>query len=208
VTIGYLYQVNGNVAYTQPDIPFSFGSMTGSVTLQYSDNIVNVGPGTTMPYNFSYVEIWKSNGQTFAQHTVVGRCENGVANATVDNASYEITGGGSVDPANETEQARGITRVFDDGIVIARQPNSDYHYYFANGCFIGITTNLTIQNANLGTRYVVQNVEEGCGGYRIDVWSLGYPACQIQMNMYGPNGYERVLTLPAQPNSPSCVPNE
>ncbi|GAB5492001.1 MAG: hypothetical protein Phog2KO_22160 [Phototrophicaceae bacterium] len=96
-----------------------------------------------------------------------------------------------IDPVILEEQANGITRVLDDGIVIARQPNGDYQYYTPDGCLIGYTPNETITSTSVYTRRIVQSVE-GCEGYTVDLWSLGNPACQLQINAYLPDGRERV----------------
>lgn len=107
-------------------------------------------------------------------------------------------------PVIVAEEARGITRVFDDGVVIARQPDNSYEYYLPDGCFIARTDAAVFDNANLPLRYVMGSYE-ACEGYRVDLWSLGYPACQFQINMYGPNGYEKVYEFPRLTDDPRCV---
>jgi len=44
-------------------------------------------------------------------------------------------------------------------------------------------------------RFIVQIIT-GCGGYTIHLWSLGFQACQMQLNIYGPGGFEKVYQLP------------
>jgi len=89
-------------------------------------------------------------------------------------------------------------------ITISRQPNRDYAYFSEDGCHIGITGIQIIENALVGANYLVERVE-GCEGYSVEVWSLGYPSCQIQLRMYGPGGYENLVPLPAQSASAACV---
>ncbi len=99
------------------------------------------------------------------------------------------------DPAIARELEAGIVRLFDDGVVITRQANGDIEYYLPNGCLIGSTARSVLVNTNLYLAGLIQTIS-GCNGYSVHIRSLGFAACQIQMNIYGPNGYEKVYRLP------------
>ena len=94
ITFDEVQRVNGNIVYSQLGTPYPI-SGSGTSNWQYSDNVVTVGNGTTMPYDFSYTLTWKANGQNFAELTITGHCANGVANSTVNNSS---SGGNSASP--------------------------------------------------------------------------------------------------------------
>lgn len=110
-----------------------------------------------------------------------------------------------INPVIATEQAQGIQRQFDDQVVITSQQGASLNYYTPNGCLIGQTSIPTQQNINFRDRYIVESYT-GCDGYRIDLWSLGYPACHLQANIYLPNGEEKVYLMDRNPSHPSCSP--
>lgn len=112
------------------------------------------------------------------------------------------SGSGSSQPI-DPEAARGIKRLYGDAIVIAQQPNGDLDYYRPDGCFVGRTPHEYIGQALLAQRYIMQTIN-GCDRYKVDVWSLGYPACQIQINMYGSDGWEGVYQLQPRPTDATC----
>jgi hypothetical protein len=131
-------------------------------------------------------------------HTVRLICNPNVIQGAVVTEPGENTGFPS-------EAERGIVRVFDDGIVIARQPNGDLDFYMPDGCMMGRIATSIMSSADLGTRELLHSIE-GCGGYRADLWSLGYDFCQLQVNMYGPNGYQKEYIMERNTLHPTCIP--
>lgn len=103
---------------------------------------------------------------------------------------------GSSDAAIEREREGGIERVFADGIVVARQPNGDYHFYLGDdsGCLIGTVSRSFLNSTDANSNRTLTSLE-GCGGYRVNVDATGYSACSIVLNMYGPGGYNRTHWL-------------
>ena len=113
-----------------------------------------------------------------------------------------------IDPVVAAEQAQGIYRAYDDhhGVVVYARPNGDYDYYAPTGCFIGRMSASMLSGINYGERGLLYRTGE-CNGYRVDVWSLGYPACQVQFNMYGPNGYGATYALAQHASNSTCAPD-
>ena len=97
------------------------------------------------------------------------------------------------DSAIERERQAGIERVFDDGIVVARQPNGDYHFYSSEGCFIGSATNQFLDDADLAYNENLLSLN-GCG-FTVNIDATGYPACSVVLNMYGANNYSKTHWL-------------
>jgi hypothetical protein len=107
------------------------------------------------------------------------------------------------DPVIQAELQQGITRVFDAGMVVARQPNGDVDVYTPDGCNVGRAEEDVMSLVHFAERYIVQR-SDGCSAYRFDLWSLGYPACQLQLNMYGPNGEEWIYQFDRQVDDETC----
>jgi hypothetical protein len=103
----------------------------------------------------------------------------------------------STDLAIDQEQAVGIERVFDDGIVVAHQPNGDYHFYLGDGCLIGTISKSFLDSANTNQWQTLASIE-GCDGYLVNVDATGYPSCAVVLNMYGPGGYNKTHWLEEQ----------
>lgn len=146
-----------------------------------------------------------ADGSRVTVRIIVWQYAEGYGFISTLDASYACTVGES-SAIVDAEQARGITRLYDDhhGVVVAHQPDGAIEYWSPEGCFIGRTELAMLEDVNYGNRYMVSTYTD-CG-YIVDLWSLGYPTCQLQLNMYGSeNGYEASFQLENQYDASTCV---
>lgn len=81
------------------------------------------------------------------------------------------------------------------------------NYYTVEGCLIGKTSNQAIQSAIFSTSHTIQSIS-GCESITIDVRTVAYPECQLQLNVWFiETQTANVIQLDGQSNNITCNPN-